>query len=335
MKIVLPGRKSGLNGLVISGLLLGSTIMLSGCAMLSEGEATIENKPEEIFVTLKGSGQIAKYPGQVIFEGAPVMLYNAITPDGKRLVVSSPKKMRVYVFDTVTGKQLAQVKVGKASKGLKISPNGKEVYVANEGEATVSVVNLDSYQVVATIKTEDMPHNVRFSDDGKKAYVTLQGGAGLGVIDTKTREVIKVIPVPGIIGAHNLDLSKDGAIAFIRDTAGSVAVLDLMTDEVKKIIRVGNGHAGIDVVPNGKLVFTGAIADDFIAVIDSSTFEVIKKIKVGFGPHGVRATKDGRFVYVTVTADNKVEVIDVKTLSVVKRYDVKDFPFWVAVNGNP
>ena len=316
---------------VMMSSILGMVLVsLTGCATFSNGD-----KDEPFFVTLKDSGEIAKYPRQEIWQGAPVMLYNAITPDGKRLVASSPKKSTVFVFDAVTGRQLAQVKVGKASKGLKISPDGKEVYVANEGEASVSVVNLDDYTVVATVKTDDMPHNVRFSNDGKKAYVTLQGGAGLGVIDTKTRKVIKVIPTPGIIGAHNIDLSNDGGTAFIRDTAGSVAVLDLKSGHVSKVIKVGNGHAGIDVIPNGKLVFTGAIADDFIAVIDTETLEVVKKVKVGFGPHGVRASKNSQFVYVAVTTDNKVEVIDVKTLEVVTRYDVADFPFWVAVNGNP
>jgi len=291
--------------------------------------------PEDVFITLKDSGELAQYAGQTIWKGDPIMLYNSITPDGKRLVVSSPKMKSVYVFDTTSHMRLAKVKVGKASKGLKVSPNGKEVYVANEGESSVSVVDLASYKVVATIKTEEMPHNIRFSDDGKQAYVTLQGGAGLGVIDTKLRKVTKVIPIPGIIGPHNLDISKDGRIVFIRDTAGSVAVLDLKSGEVKKVITVGKGHAGIDVSTDGKLVFTGAIADDIITVIDANTYNVIKNVKVGFGPHGVRTSKDGRWLYVVVTADNKMVVINTKTLEVAKTFDVADFPFWVAVNGNP
>lgn len=323
-----PFKKIILNTIAASVL-----VATSGCALMSGSAGS--DKAEDVYVSLKGSGQVAKYPGQEIWQGAPVMLYNAITPDGKRLVVSSPKKSTIYIFDTDNGKIIAQVKVGKASKGLKISPNGKEVYVANEGADSISVVSLDDYTVLATIDTEDMPHNVRFNNDGTKAYVTLQGGAGLGVIDTKTRKVIKVMPTPGLTGAHNLDLSKDEKIAFIRDTVGNVGVMDLKTGDMKKIIKVGIGHAGIDVIPNGKLVFTGAIADDVVTVIDATTYEVIKKIKVGFGPHGVRATKNNEMVYVTVTADNKVEIIDIKTLTVVKRHSVEDFPFWVAVNGNP
>jgi len=297
--------------------------------------ATDQYFPEDIYATLKDSGQIAKYSGQQIWQGKPVMLYNSVTPDAKRLVVSSPKLRSIFIFDTATGNILSQVKVGKASKGLKISPDGKQVYVANEGEASVSVVDLNSYKLITTIQTEDMPHNIRFSDDGKLAYVTLQGGAGLGVIDTNSHKVLKVIPIPGLIGPHNLDISADGKTAFVRDTSNTVAVLDLQTEKVKKTISVGQGHAGIDVIPNGKYVVTGAIADDIVTIIDAKTLDVVKKIKVGFGPHGVRASKDSRWIYTVVTADEKMVVIDTKTLEVVKEFSVASFPFWLAVNGNP
>jgi len=291
--------------------------------------------PESIYVSVRESNQVAKFPGPVIWNGGPKMLYDSITPDGKTLVVSSPKDGGIYIYDTKDGKQLGMVKTDAAAKGLKITPDGKEVFVSNEGADSVSVVDLASQKVVATIKTEKMPHNVRITNDGKIAYVTLQGGAGLGVIDVKQRKMLKVIPTPGIETPHNIDLSKDEKFAFIRDTSNKVGVLDLKSGEIKKILEAGQGHAGIDVIPNGKLVFTGAIADDVVTVIDTQTLEVVKKIKVGFGPHGVRASKDNKYLYVAVTADDKVYVIDIKKLEVVKEFKVESFPFWVAVNGNP
>ena len=304
-------------------------------AMWSASSQADEMFPTDIFVTLKDSGQIAAYAGQKVWKGDPVMLYNSLTPDGKRLVVSSPKMASVYVFDASSHALLAKVAVGKASKGLKVSPKGNEVYVANEGEASISVVDLTTYTHVATIKTEEMPHNVRFSNNGKLAYVTLQGGAGLGVIDTKTRKVVEVIPTPGLIGPHNLDLSKNGKLAYIRDTSNSVGVLDLKSKKMLKVLQVGQGHAGIDVAPNGKTVYTGAIADDIVTVIDAKTMEVTHKIKVGFGPHGVRTSKDGRWLYVAITSEDKFVVIDTATMSVAKTFEVAEFPFWVAVQGNP
>jgi len=291
--------------------------------------------PAPVYVTLRESDQIAKYPGQKIWQGGPKMLYASITPDGKTLVASSPKDGGIYIFDAATGKQLGIVKTGEAAKGVKITPDGKQVFVSNEEGNSVSIVDLAAKKVLTTIEVPKMPHNVRFSENGKIAYVTLQGGAGIGVIDVAQQKLTKVIPTPGIETPHNLDLSKDGKRIFIRDTEGKVGVLDLTSEKIIKIIEVGKGHAGIDVIPNGKLVFTGAIADDIVTVIDANSYAVLKQIKVGFGPHGVRASKDNRYVYVTVTADDKLVVIDIKKLAVAKEFKLTSFPFWAAVKDNP
>ena len=170
---------------------LGSVFLLSAVCSQVLADSMF---PESVYVTLRESNQIAKFPGQTIWKGGPKMLYNSITPDGKTLVVSSPKDGGIYIFDAQTGKQLGMVKTDKDAKGLKITPNGKEVFVSNEGADSVSVVDLATQKLVATIKTEKMPHNVRITNDGKTAYVTLQGGAGLGVIDVKDRKITKIIP---------------------------------------------------------------------------------------------------------------------------------------------
>lgn len=312
---------------LISGLLLTA-------AMASPAWA--ENLfPDSIYVSLRESNQVAKFPGKTIWPGGPKMLYDSLTSDGKTLVVSSPKDGGIYLFDSASGKQLAMVKTGKAAKGVKISPDDKTILVSNEEAASVSVVDLKTRKVVATITVPKMPHNVRFTHDSKTAYVTLQGGAGLGVIDVEKRKLLKVIKTPGIDTPHNLDLSKDEKLAFIRDTANHVGVLDLGSEKIVKILEVGQGHAGIDVTPDGRWVFTGAIADDVVSVIDAKKLQLVKKIKVGFGPHGVRASLDNRYLYVAVTADDQLEVIDIDKLAVVKSIKLESFPFWVAVKGNP
>jgi len=129
-------------------------------------------------------------------------------------------------------------------------------------------------------------------------------------------------------------LSQDGTLAFVRDTANHVAVVELATGEIKKLIGVGIGHAGIDVTPDGRYAITGAIGDKLVSVIDTRTLSLVKQIEVGIGPHGVRASADSRWVYVTVTAANKVVVIDTETLSLIKEYSVGKFPFWIAILGN-
>jgi len=297
-------------------------------------KASTTEFPETVYISMKKSATIETFPQQVSWKGGPNMLYVAVTPNGKMVLSTSPSSNNVYVFDVKNGKQLAIIKVGKAPKGVKITPDGKFAYVANQGSADVSVININKLTVVDTIKVKDGPHNARFTKDGKIAYVTLQGGAGLAVIDTQTRKMIKVIPVPSITGPHNLDLSSDEKTAFVRDFVHHVAVVDLTSGKVKKVITVGNGHGGIDVSPNGKFVATAAIGDNFISVISTKDLSV-KNIEVGDGSHGIRASKDSRWIYVTLTKANEVVVINVATMKVEKRISVGKFPFWIAVQGNP
>ncbi len=301
---------------------------------LATGKASKKEFPETVFISMKKNATMETFPQRASWKGGPNMLYNAVTPNGKMLLSTSPSDGTLYIFDAKTGKQQAVVKVGKAPKGVKISPDGKVAYVSNQGSANVSVINLKSLKVVDTIKVEKGPHNARFTNDGKLAYVTLQGGAGIAVIDTATRKMTKVIPVPGITGPHNLDLSKDEKTAFVRDFVHNVAVLDLLSGKVKKVIEVGKGHGGIDVSPDGHFAATAAIGDDIISIIDTKTLAV-KNIKVGNGPHGIRSSKNSQWLYVTLTKDNQVAVINTATMKVEKKIAVAKFPFWVAVQGNP
>jgi len=296
--------------------------------------ATHAEFPETVYISMKKSATVEEFPSEKNWDGGPNMLYTAVTPDSKKVLSTSPSSNSLYVFDATNGKKLAIIPVGKAPKGVKVTPNGLFAYVSNQGSANISVVDLKNLKVIDTISVEEGPHNARFTADGKRAYVTLQGGAGIAVIDTQARKMIRVIPVPGITGPHNLDLSSDEKTAFVRDFVNHVAVVDLDSGKVKKVIKVGSGHGGIDMSPNGKFVATAAIGADYISVINPNTFNV-KNIKVGNGPHGIRSSRDSKWIYATVAKDNIVAVINTDTMTVEKKIAVGKFPFWVAVQGNP
>jgi len=287
-----------------------------------------------VYISMKKDATVQTFPEQETWQGGPNMLYVAVTPDRTKVFSSSPSTNTVYAFNAANGNQIAIIPVGKAPKGVKVTPNGEYAYVSNQGSGDISVIDVKRLKVVNTIKVAAGPHNARFTRDGRTAYVTLQGGAGIGVIDTSKRKMVKIIPVPGITGPHNLDLSKDEKTAYVRDFVHHVAVVDLPSETIKKVIKVGNGHGGIDASPDGNVIATAAIGDDFISVIDKNSLQV-KNIKVGKGPHGIRTSEDGRWIYVTVTKENTVAVVDTKTMQVHKKIAAGKFPFWIAVPNNP
>ncbi|MDT3678044.1 MAG: cytochrome D1 domain-containing protein [Burkholderiaceae bacterium] len=300
------------------------------------GAALKEVVPQPVYVAVQNSGDVEVLPSGQAWPGVEGAHYDDIAPDGSRLLVSGFKTGNVYVIDATTGKIRGSVPIGGVAQGVAIAPDGRYGLAMAESIGLVAVIDLDKLELVKKIPVGKMPHNARFSADGKLAYVTLQGEGKIGVIDMATLTKIRDIPTPGLDTPHNLDLSDDGRYLWVRDFVGHVGVLDLQNETMIKVLGVGKGHGGIDVVPGGKYVATGAIADSVVTIIDQSSREIVANVKVGTGPHGVRASKDGRWIYAAVTADNAVAVIDTRTLELARQIPLDGkFPFWVAVPGNP
>lgn len=291
--------------------------------------------PSPVYVTLQTSNAVENLSTGNTWDALSDAHYDAISPDGNRALVSSKDQPEAYLLDAHSGKKLATFEIGPTPQGVTFSPDSRWGLAVSAGNGTVALIDIRKQKMVKSIPVGKVPHNARFTHDGKLAYVTLQGGTGVAVVDMQKQEKIDEITVPGINGPHNLDLSADESTLWVRDLVGKVAAVDIKSQKVLAVIPVGLGHAGIDVIPGGRYVFTGAIADHVVDVIDPDTLKVVKRIDVGQGPHGVRASRDGHWVYVGVTGTDKVAVIDTRTLDVVKQISTHGkLPFWVAVAGN-
>jgi YVTN family beta-propeller protein len=300
------------------------------------GAALAEVVPQPIYVAVQNSGDIDVLPSGQAWSGVEGAHYDALDPDGSRLLVSGFKTGKVHVIDTATGGVRGSVAIGGVAQGVTVAPDGRHGLAMAESIGLVAVIDMDKLELVKKIPVGKMPHNACFSPDGRLAYVTLQGEGKIAVIDMATLTKTRDIPTPGLDTPHNLDLSDDGRYLWVRDFVGHVGVLDLRSETMVKIISVGKGHGGIDVVPGGKYVATGAIADSIVTIIDQSSRDIVANVTVGIGPHGVRASKDGRWIYAAVTADDAVAVIDARTLELARPIPLEGtFPFWVAVPGNP
>jgi len=317
--------------------IFAAVVFTSACALAS---GTVVAGPAQYFpstayVALQGSDSVESLPGGVTWGKLDSAHYVAVSLDGTKLLVSSAATENAYVVDAKTGKALATIAVGTVPQGVAIGPHGRYGLALSAGTDSVTVIDMRTLKKIKTIKVGKTPHNARFTADGKRAYITLQGGTGVALLDMHSLAKVDEIPVPAVHGPHNLDLSANGRVLWVRDLTGSVAAVDLKTRKELAVIPVGPGHAGIDVVPAGRYVFTGGIAGHVVDVIDPATFKVVKQIDVGQGPHGVRASADGRWVYAAVTATNKVVVIDAHSLKVVRQIDMHGkLPFWIAVRGN-
>lgn len=288
-----------------------------------------------IYVTLQGSDKVENTQNKLTWD-IPTAHYNAISQNGKHLLVSSISEPTAHLFDVHKNKLLKSFHVGSTPQGVAISPDNKWGIAISEDENSITIIDIKKLQAVKTIAIGKVPHNVIFTKDGQTAYVTLQGEGKIAVVNMKTQEKVEEYILDGMDTPHNLDITADEQTLWIRDFVGNVAAFDLQTKTVLAIIPVSTGHSGIDIISSERYVFAGGIVDKTIDVIDPTTYKVIKKIEVGQGSHGVRSNKAGDLVYVTVTGTGKIAVIDTNTLEVKEFIDTQGvFPFWVAVSDNP
>ncbi|WP_298016140.1 cytochrome D1 domain-containing protein [uncultured Castellaniella sp.] len=312
-------------------------LVVALCAAASCAQAATASDlfPQPVYVTVTKANAVEEMATSRTMDGLPTAHYDAISADGTLLLTSSRDQTEAYLTDARSGKKLASYEIGKVPQGVAISPDGRWGMAVAAGENTVSIIDLKTRKRVKTIIVGKTPHNVRFTHDSRIAYVTLQGGTGVAVVDMASLKKVDEIPVPGVKGPHNLDLSPDEKTLWVRDFVGKVAAVDIASRKVEAVIPVGRGHGGIDVTPGGRYVVTGAIADHLVDVIDPKTLKVVKRIDVGQGPHGVRASADGRWIYASVTGTNRIAVIDANTLTVARQVPTSgEVPFWLSVLGN-
>lgn len=126
--------------------------------------------------------------------------------------------------------------------------------------------------------------------------------------------------LPGLAAA------AQGAVAYIpwfdgedynNTTYNEIMVIDLLSGNIVKKIRVGESPSGVAVSRAGDRVFVANSGSDTVSVIDAKSLTVIAEIPVGDVPLFVMPSADGARIYVGNAGDNTISVIDPNTFAVI------------------
>ncbi|HEX7348185.1 MAG TPA: YncE family protein [Rhodanobacteraceae bacterium] len=313
--------------------LVAVALLLSGTAAGHAAAPAAPLFPAPVYVTLQGSHAVEELPSGQVWT-VPGAHFAAANRAGTQLLVSSDTQPDVYLLNTHGGKLLATFMVGASPQGVAISADGHIGLATSAAKGTLDVLDLVRHKIVKVIAVGKQPWDVQFAPDGKRAYVALQGGAAIAVIDTHAWRRVATIATPGVM-PHTLIFAPHTDTLWVRGLTGNVAAIDLVSGKVRAVTTVGPSHAGIDVTPDGRYVFTGGIGGDEVDVLNARTAKVVARIDVGRGPHSVRVSPDGRWVYAGVTVTGKIAVIDAHTFKVVRQIPVHgSLPVWIVSAGN-
>ena len=146
--------------------------------------------------------------------------------------------------------------------------------------------------------------------DGK--YFMVGAKEAIVFIDTNSGDIVKSVKVPG--GGGNISCPPDGSKCYggLRK-ANSIAVVDMKTLEVIKIIETGPNANRLYLNPANTrygLVANESGKSDVITLIDTQDDVALKNIYTGLGPHNIAFNPQGTRALVTTKKETVATLID-------------------------
>src|SRR6185312_4796031 len=89
------------------------------------------------------------------------------TPDGKRVFITSLRAGTVFIYDSETRQEIAQVKVGTGAAGITVAADGSKAYIACSPDNYIAVVDLKALKVIGHIDVGKNPDGLAWADTRK------------------------------------------------------------------------------------------------------------------------------------------------------------------------
>ncbi len=250
----------------------------------------------------------------------------AISPDGKRLLVSASTARKVHVIDTQAGSIVGEFPSGDQPHENNYSRDGKLIYHASIG----------------TVFT---PLDDPLFDDTK-------GDRWFQVVDANTFQVLKRIDMGDKLAEHGfpnmsaavrpMALSPDerhvyfqlsflhGFVEYdlVQDRPLRIAQLPL-SEKAQQMRRdeylLDSAHHGLAMNPAGTKLCVAGTMSDYAAIVNRRSF-AYQLVQVGEKPYWSTNSGDGKRCFVSVSGNDRVSVISYRTGKEVARIAVGDHP---------
>jgi YVTN family beta-propeller protein len=254
-----------------------------------------------------------------------------ITPNGRKVYVSSDGASTVSVIDTGSDRVIATIEVGANPHGLAVSGDGRRVLAMGWGTNRVLVIDTATDRVTGEVAVAQ-PHNGALSRDGSVAWVgsQQQGATALVRLDlTAGKETARVAldKTP-----RGVEVTPDGTrVLFTLAGSDSIHVLDTPSNQVVAQVPVGASPHHAPVTADGRWALAVVQGPGELAILDTAAGTVAAAVPVGKAPHWSTSSADGRTAYVTNEATNDVSVVDLAGRRVLATIPVGNAPRKIAV----
>jgi len=250
----------------------------------------------------------------------------AISPDGRRLLVSASTARKVHVIDTRAGRIVGEFESGDQPHENNYSRDGRLIYHASIGSVYT-------------------PLDGPLLDDTK-------GDRWFQIVDARTLQVLRRVDIGDKLAEHGfpdmsaavrpMALSPDERYVYFQlsflhgfveydleqDRPLRIAQLPL-SEEAQGMRReqylLDSAHHGLAMNPKGSKLCAAGTMSDYAAIVSRRTF-AYRLVAVGEKPYWATNSGNGRYCFVSVSGDDRVSVISYRTGREVARIAVGDHP---------
>jgi DNA-binding beta-propeller fold protein YncE len=250
----------------------------------------------------------------------------ALSPDGRRLLVSASTARNVNVIDTRRGRIVERFPSGDQPHENNFSRDGRLIFHASigsvytgsddpsedatKGERVFEIVDARTYEVkrrivmgpkLAEFGRADMSSAVRpmaITPDERFVYFQLSFFFGIVQYDLRADKVVAVLDLP----------------------LGAAAGLD-RTDYL-----LDSAHHGLAMNPKGTKLCVAGTMSKYAAIVTRKPFRLQRTVRVGDVPYWSHSSEDGKYCFVSVAGEDEVAVLSWKTGRQVARIEVGDHP---------
>ena len=241
----------------------------------------------------------------------------ALSPNGRRVVVSASTGNVVHVLRVRDGKEVGKFTSGGSPHESIYIDGGKRILHASIGT------------VYSPFDNPDLPD-------------PLEGERVLQVVDAKTFEILRRYDVRGALDERGMDdvsiavrpmtLSPDekqfyfqlsffhGFVRMDRRT-GDITRVRRLPNLVKNLPReqylLDSAQHGIAMNPSGRRLCVAGTMSDYATVVDTRTFKRSRLLKGGLKPYWVTPSWDGRYCYISWSGSDTVSRIDYRTARIL------------------
>ncbi len=254
-----------------------------------------------------------------------------VTPDGRKVYVSSDGASTVSVIDTATDRVVASIEVGANPHGLAVSGDGSRVLVSGWGSNRALVIDTATDRVIGEVPVAQ-PHNGTMSRDGRVGWVASQQQGAMALVRLDLTISKEVARVPLDKTPRGLELSPDGRrVFFTLAGVNAIQVLDTATNRIATQIPVGASPHYASFTPDGRWALAVVQGPGELAILDTANSTLAGTVAVGKAPHWSMSSGEGRTAYVTNEGSNDISVVDLTSRTVTATIAVGNAPRKIAV----